>query len=893
MSITAQTKTVSASPAPSALASWARRAAIGGITVVSGAAVGLRYAAVNNSGHLGHLAIVLLALAGAAIVAGAAIALQWGTRRAIRELPAEAAWLVRRYDPLAYSPLLLSLVGAWGLWFPPLPVLLVAVVAIKGLILYVHGLGREQRRQLLASRGWLAFLFLISGFAALIYQIVWQRALFTAFGVNIESITVIVSLFMLGLGLGSLAGGLLSKRFAGRAPLLFLLCELGIGLFGVASLPLIGGVSRLTLHGSPWTISLAVFALLFAPTLLMGATLPILVAHLYRFYHNVGRSVGLLYAINTIGSAIACFLTADLLFVLTGQQGAVRVAALCNLTVGVLVWRYARRLARAGGAGAGAGASGEVESAPVDPAQATGPWRQWVVLILAAAVGYISLSQEIVWMRVVGYMTGGRPSDFAHVLGFFLLGVAGGALFGKWACQRWFAAGGGSPIRLIGVMLVVSGAFYHLSIALAASLHHMNNLLGLAVTHLVVTVVAFLLGAVFPILCHHGTRAGQSVGVAVSRIYLANIVGSTAGPLLTGFVLMDRFGTSQIIAGLSIATLLLGGTAWSAAQRRRLVPVAAAAALAAGLVFAHPVLYTQFFERLHPGGVGGPYKYLVENRSGVIAVTAESNGDGIYGGGMYDGTFNLDPVVNSNRINRCYMVAVLHPAPRDVLEIGLSGGSWACILADYQPIRSLTSVEINPGYLALIGRYDDHRPLLTHPKVTIHIDDGRRWLNRNPDRKFDLIVQNTTWHWRSQITNLISEEYLRLCKAHLNEGGVIYYNTTDCAHIPYTAARVFRHVVRYSNFVAASDRPFCLTPEQVRANLLKFRDPAGQPVLGSARTARLLEEFTHTPLRDQGDALRARTDRMCITDDNMATEYKLFRGVRPELSWGALWRGEK
>src|SRR5207249_6743795 len=95
------------------------------------------------------------------------------------------------------------------------------------------------RPQLSSSLRYLAFLFLLSGFAALIYQIVWQRTLFASFGVDVESVTIIVSLFMFGLGLGSLAGGWLQHHLPNRAPHLFLICETGIGLFGTVSLPLI------------------------------------------------------------------------------------------------------------------------------------------------------------------------------------------------------------------------------------------------------------------------------------------------------------------------------------------------------------------------------------------------------------------------------------------------------------------------------------------------------------------------------------------------------------------------------------------------------------------------------------------------------------------------------
>src|ERR1041385_9202333 len=121
---------------------------------------------------------------------------------------------------------------------------------------------------------------------------------------------------------------------------------------------------------------------------------------------------------------------------------------------------------------------------------------------------------------------------------------------------------------------------------------------------------------------------------------------------------------------------------------------------------------------------------------------------------MYDGMFNVDPISNSNGIRRAYMVAALHPNPQAVLEIGLASGSWSRVLMAYPAVKSITIVEINPGYLDLVRQYEPQRDLLTASNVQINIDDGRRWLMRHPEAKFDFILQNTTWHWRDHITNL-------------------------------------------------------------------------------------------------------------------------------------------
>jgi len=250
-----------------------------------------------------------------------------------------------RYDTLTYAVFLLTLTGAIGVQLI-LPV--VAGLALFFLVLQALLVGRiaadELRDKVLMSFGWLLCLFLLSGFAALIYQVVWQRALFAVFGVNVESVTVIVSVFMFGLGIGALTGGVLSKRYPAHLPYLFVTCEILIGGFGLVSLTVIRAVGGGVAHYGLLSTFLTTFLLLCFPTLLMGATLPILVAYLHRHYRHIGQTVGLLYFVNTLGSAIACFVTVDLLFAFFGQQAAVRVAAGFNLSVGVLVFALTRAL---------------------------------------------------------------------------------------------------------------------------------------------------------------------------------------------------------------------------------------------------------------------------------------------------------------------------------------------------------------------------------------------------------------------------------------------------------------------------------------------------------------------------------------------------------------------
>ena len=176
-------------------------------------------------------------------------------------------------------------------------------------------------------------LFFLSGFPALLYQIVWQRALFTLYGVNIESITMIVTVFMLGLGLGSLAGGRLSTYPKIKPLLAFGLIEASIGAFGLASLHIFHRVGSVTAGHSTFVTGIIAFALLLVPTMLMGSTLPLLVEHVVRRTGNVGESVGSLYCVNTFGSGVACLAAAVVLMRVLGESGSVNLACSFNLIV--------------------------------------------------------------------------------------------------------------------------------------------------------------------------------------------------------------------------------------------------------------------------------------------------------------------------------------------------------------------------------------------------------------------------------------------------------------------------------------------------------------------------------------------------------------------------------
>jgi len=203
---------------------------------------------------------------------------------------------------------------------------------------------RSSRRAVFASC-LVHTVFLLSGISALLYQITWQRSLMLIYGSNIESVAMVVSAFLVGLGLGNLAGGVISRWNRFSPVLLFAFAELVVGIYGIISLQLFSWVGRYTLTAGMLQTGVFVFILVFVPTVLMGATLPLLTAHRVGQTGHVGRSVSWLYFVNTLGAAGGAFLAAFALLGTFGLSGTVKAAAALNLISAALVlllWRKSR-----------------------------------------------------------------------------------------------------------------------------------------------------------------------------------------------------------------------------------------------------------------------------------------------------------------------------------------------------------------------------------------------------------------------------------------------------------------------------------------------------------------------------------------------------------------------
>jgi predicted membrane-bound spermidine synthase len=695
---------------------------------------------------------------------------------------------------------------------------------------------------------WLHSLFFFSGFPALFYQIVWQRSLFALYGTNIESVTIVVIAFMLGLGLGSLLGGCLSKvaeRFALR---LFGTLELGIGVFGLFSLSLFHWIGTSTIQASYLEILGLSFALTCIPTFFMGMTLPLIVAYLIRLQPHVGQSVGSLYCVNTLGSGVACFLLAFFVMRVFGQQGTVELAAGINIFIGSGALLISFKASST---------SSLASFVPVrEKKRADIPLL--LGLLLSGLSGYIALSYELIWIRLYSVLSGGRAYIFATVLAYYLTGIGAGS----WLSRSYTK----NPRRVLAFTSLLISLCGFLLIPFIAWIVQYQ---AYTTTFVYIGLISILLGFNLPLLSEGVFCDDSNPGSGVSYLYFANIIGCIAGSFVTGFILLDFWSLEHISIFLaSLGFLLTSLLAWR---------IGLFCFILVGFLWQlSPLLFNHVYEKLiykTPYQSSQTFSNIIENKQGVITVSQDKI---VYGGGVYDGKLEINLMQDHNLLLRALAIGAFHPAPKDVLMIGLSSGSWAQVIANHPDVEKLTIIEINPGYLNLIKQYPIEAPILSNPKVQIIIDDGRQWLKRNPSRHFDLIVMNTTFYWRDHVSNLLSKEYLDLVKQELKPGGIFYYNTTSSKEAIRTGIVTYPYAVRVMNFLAVSDSPIHLDKQRWRS-LLKQYTINGKPLLnlkkkaGQDRLEQMLNLIGEMTFRDS--LLRETRGTRTITDDNMGSEW--------------------
>lgn len=723
-----------------------------------------------------------------------------------------------------------------------------------------------------AVRPVLFVTFFATGFSALTLQVVWQRVISLHAGLDLLASTTVVTAFLAGLGLGSLAGGAIADRLGARRSLFaFALSNAALGVFAWSSLWLFYDVYRrfaaeLDSAGGMFAFH---FLLLIVPTTLMGLSLPLLARGAVAASNEIAPLVGKLYAVNTLGAAAGAAVAGWWLLGTYGFVASVRIAGTLNLAAAVAVLLL-RRSAVPG------------ESPLPEPAAGTtgGAERSWPWFLLYGLTGAVAIGLELVYFRVVDAIWRNNSYTFATVLALYLLLFALGASLGARRAGRaarpdlWFLSlqlGVGAS-SLLGMLVLLhpprafgfadfvthyyktlgymSGEYAIHSAADAGRLLYVH----VAAPLLVLGAPVLLMGASFPFVQALVARRLDSLGRRTGTLLFSNICGNVLGGAVTGFVLFDRLGTAgtlQLLSGL----LLLPGLAAAArlsTPRRRIAAALGAAGLMGVCLAAFPS-NKDFWAFFHSASPQQRFE-LAEDRTCVTSLLDIKDETFLYINGSWQNGHPYD----SFHILIGLLPSLLHERPQRGLAVGLGIGSTAYSMAQDPRFERVDCVEICGGQERLIAELAARgsrtsRRLLEDPRVRLHTGDGRRWLLSHPE-PYDVIVVDVVRPNTAYSGNLYSLEFYELVASRLAPDG-LFVQWIPTARVLNSVRRVFPYVATttvrdysHSRLLIASQSPLGLRPSRLRERLAGIDLEAG---FNPAQRERLAGFFKHVKFRRQ------------------------------------------
>ena len=646
-------------------------------------------------------------------------------------------------------------------------------------------------------------LFFLSGIGGLIYEIIWARQLGLVFGNTDYAVATTLSVFMFGLGIGSLVVGYWSDK-ALKTPrqlvIGYCVFELIIGVIGVFTIWVIpklevlsGSISAYQdvaagsgfFHLSPatnvWRFVIS-FALLFPSTFLMGGTLPLLSKLVAANREDVGRKIGFLFMFNTFGAAFGCFLTDYLAIRLLGILGAGILACSLNALVAAMGWVLLGR-SRSSIADID---SKEPERAIPRP----GEWGTEASLFryatLAFAIsGFCGMALEVIWFRALGSYLLGYRAVLSSVLTIVLLGMVAGSfvssrlILGRRSPLVYFAL---SQIYLgcaaLASIFFINSVDYFESVdwilaqvSSEAGRYQAGYAFCLAMVVLVVAVPAFFMGWSFPLVNAFCQRYFRTIGSEVGRLYLFNTLGAVIGSLLQGFVLTPLIGIQNSLM-LVCGMLVLSG-AWLLWRQREFSLMKPMLVL--------PVALSVLWLVLPPDFLMDRYSFHSERDDRVVyrhegrneSILVLESADGSVRSLNTNGFSMSDTSSAAQRYMRLmvHLPLLIHDDPRKALVIAYGVGNTTHAVSLHDSLERIDVVDLSEDTLS-ISRYFEatNGGVLENPRVHAFVNDGRHHLIMH-EGSYDLITSEPPPLPFAHTVNLYTQDHYELIRKRLTQHG--------------------------------------------------------------------------------------------------------------------------
>jgi spermidine synthase len=739
--------------------------------------------------------------------------------------------------------------------------------------------------------------FILSGFAALLYQTAWMRQFSLVFGTSELAVAAVLAAYMGGLALGASIAARYVHRIT-RPVLFYGLLEAGIALAALSVPFLLDLASMLYgafFGGQPEPVDasglgqsffylIIAFIVLAIPTAFMGATLPLLTQYVVQSKEQIGARVGLLYATNTAGAIGGTVVAGFLLLPALGLNGTVMVGVGINGLVFILAALIAKYI--------GTGEAQEVQQ-PVeveqhleidDPTVNTSDIplkkRYWILPLMLLS-GANSFIYEVLWTRLLGHVLGGSITAFSTMLAGFLGGIAiGSAIASRFAKNQMQAVQ-----CFIGVQcgIAVTSLFIYQSLPLLLpdSFGLRGNVL-LAFT--VLLPAAIFIGATFPLAVRILATEKHDAASSSARVYSWNTVGAIVGATVAAFFLIPALKYEGAIKFAVIVNALLALAAATLVSKQPRMLVAAVVLFVVGLTAFYQPSMPEAVLRSSPvyASPDGELRYYEVGRSATVLVIEKDGFLSLRTNGLPEASTNLvgaPPRLHNQRM-LSMMPVLARPDTESMLIVGLGAG--VALEGVPKSVKSVDVIELEPEVVKANQLIGDERAIdpLKDNRVKITINDARSALTLTA-KKFDAIVSQPSHPWTAGASHLYTREFMALAKDHLTEDGVYlqWMNTQFLdkfllQSLSATMLDVFPYVRIYQwnrevLFFLGSDKPLNVEMDIARTGRPMSDDPLGYLEKGVGA----VEDVVAALALDQENIEAFAIGGDVITDDNnyMAT----------------------
>lgn len=674
--------------------------------------------------------------------------------------------------------------------------------------------------------------FFLSGLTGLIYEILWTRMIVKVIGSAPFAVSIVLTVFMGGLGLGSFLASRTIDRIQtpNRLLRIYALLELAIGLYGIIlpgliilSKPLYSFLYNELFH---YFLIYSVFTLvgcimlLIIPVICMGATLPVLCRFYVEQLGHLGARAGLLYALNTIGAAVGSLLCGFWLITLFGVRGTLLFAVLLNGVIGIvcLIVSYLMeaRLVKQSELPDGVGSRVHTPDVTPDELPSYGTGYTLGALFIFAVSGFCAMAYEVIWTRLLGLIIGPTTYSFTLVLATFIIGLGLGSLIFGWLADKaekpmWLLLY--TQITAALLVLGMSQLLGNSQFFFAKLIYSYKAEFGqLAIAKAVILFLIMLgptlcLGATFPLVGKIYTRSVRRIGQSIGSAYAVNTLGAVLGSFSAGFLLIPWFGkeqslslvvTFQLLTALGVGGILCWGKK-SGFVRFSFLGIPSLVGVLLCISVPHWDRQLLSMGRYHRFE---DFSSELESSSWLEALRAgpskqakyQANTELVYYGDGIGGFTTVMKIIdvfgvpeylllNSGKGDAstrgdmptqtltAHIPLLLHPDPQQILVVGLASGVTAGEVLHY-PVKKLDVVEISDQVVTASDFFIPwNNKVLLNPRTELIIQDVRAHLELT-DRKYDIIIAEPSNPWMAGLANLFTKEAFLLARKRLKENGI-------------------------------------------------------------------------------------------------------------------------